>query len=71
MYEAPIVVRGEIISILKPELCAVRLPNGKTTLGHLSKSLRSDNQELSQGQVVELEMTPFDFDSGRIARIRD
>ncbi len=69
MYEAPIVVRAEIISILKPGLCAVRLPNGKTSLGHLSKSLRLEKQELSHGQMVELEMTPFDFDSGRIARI--
>ena len=69
MYEAPILVQGEIISILKPELCEVRLPNGKITLGHLSKRLRSENQELSQGKLVELEMTPFDFDSGRIAKI--
>ncbi|MFC7335921.1 translation initiation factor IF-1 [Haloferula chungangensis] len=71
MYEAPILVTGEIVNVLKQELAEVRLPNGKMTLGHLSKTLRSNDQELCQGQTVELEMTPFDFDSGRIARILD
>ena len=69
MYEAPILVKGEVIQVLKQELSEVRLPNGKITLGHLSKKLRSEGHERRQGQAVELEMTPFDFDSGRIARI--
>jgi translation initiation factor IF-1 len=69
MHEAPILVTGRIVSVLKPELCEVRLPNGKTTLGHLSKHLKASAISLASGQIVEMEMTPFDFDSGRIGRI--
>ena len=69
MNEMPILVEGEIVKALKPELYEIRLPNGKSTLGHLSKSLRSEGVELVSGQRLELEMTPFDFDSGRISRI--
>lgn len=67
MHEAPIVVHGEILQVLKEELYEVRLPNGKVTLGHLSKRLRSESCPLEVGQFVKMEMTPFDFDSGRIA----
>ena len=69
MHEAPIRVKGEVIKILKPELCEVRLPNGKVTLGHLSRSLKEHAAQITEGQEVEMEMTPFDFDSGRIARV--
>ncbi|MEP4930494.1 hypothetical protein [Haloferula sp.] len=69
MHEAPILVKGEVVRVLKTELCEVRLPNGKLTLGHLSRSLKTAATELAEGQKVEMEMTPFDFDSGRIGRI--
>lgn len=71
MHETPIRVSGEILRILKPELCEIRLPNGKITLGHLSRELKRANTQLTCGAIAELEMTPFDFDSGRIAGIRD
>lgn len=69
MHEAPILVEGEVIRILKPELYEVRLPNGKVTLGHLSRDLKARETVLECGTLVEMEMTPFDLDSGRIGRI--
>ncbi|MEM1085386.1 MAG: translation initiation factor IF-1 [Verrucomicrobiota bacterium] len=71
MREAPILVDGEVIQTLKPELYKVRLPNGKITLGHLSKKLRALESTFENGHVVRLEMTPFDFDSGRIVSLSE
>ncbi|MGB6222266.1 hypothetical protein [Haloferula sp.] len=71
MHEAPIMVKGEVLRVLKAELYEVRLPNGKITLGHLSKRLKSTSQMPEVGQFVKMEMTPFDFDSGRIAERLD
>ena len=67
MYEAPIVATGEVLEALKPGLFRVSLPNGKPILGHLSKELKESAPELQPGDMVSLELTPFDFDSGRIA----
>ncbi|MGE9270358.1 MAG: translation initiation factor IF-1 [Verrucomicrobiales bacterium] len=69
MYEAPILATAEILSVLKPELCEVRLPNGKKSLGHLSKALRQTGTELQIGDQVTVELTPFDFDTARISEI--
>lgn len=71
MHEAPITVQGKVLKILKAELYQVRLPNGKVTLGHLSKDLKKISATLQVGQTVKMEMTPFDFDSGRIAELAE
>lgn len=69
MNETPIRTRGTVTAVLKPELCEVRLPNGKITLGHLSRPLRQSLTPLAAGDLVDLELTPFDFDSARIAAV--
>lgn len=69
MREAPVTVVGEVVRQLHEQLFEVRLPNGKITLGHLSKKLKSSPPSLSAGDRVTLEMTPFDFDSGRISAV--
>ena len=42
------------------------LPNGKIIMVHTPKKLNFLVEELSDGDLVEVEMTPFDFDKGRI-----
>ncbi|BCX49556.1 hypothetical protein HAHE_34640 [Haloferula helveola] len=69
MYETPITVEGQVIRVLKPGLFEVELPNGKRTCAHLSKELAADDGQPEAGQRVGLEMTPFDFDTARIASI--
>lgn len=68
MYEAPILAKAEVIKILKPDLYELRLPNGKITLGHLSKELRG-SPEPDLGSQVSVELTPFDFDTARVCSI--
>ena len=69
MYEKPVIARGEIKNVVKPGLFEVELPNGKVSLGHFSKELDKAQPELNVGDIVTLELTPFDFDSARIAKI--
>ncbi|MBK1825965.1 hypothetical protein [Haloferula rosea] len=70
MYEAPIIATADVTRVLKPELYQVRLPNGKLSLGHLSKELSEAKATAKVGDQVTLELTPFDFDSARIAAIQ-
>lgn len=70
MYEAPIHATAEVVRALKPELYELRLPNGKITLGHFSKELRQKEPTLEAGDLVDVELTPFDFDSARISALQ-
>lgn len=70
MYEAPIQASAEVVRALRPELYELRLPNGKITLGHFSKELKEQKPTLEAGVLVEVELTPFDFDSARISALQ-
>jgi translation initiation factor IF-1 len=70
MSEQAIETTGTIVERKGEILYAVELMNGKVMLGHLSKPLTDAKAEFSDGEKVLLEMTPYDFDQGRIvARI--
>jgi translation initiation factor IF-1 len=58
-------VQGIVVEVLRDELYRVELPNGHQVLGHLAKKDLSA-APLAAGQVVILEMSPFDFSKGRI-----
>ncbi len=66
MSEPAIETTGTVIERKGEILYRVRLLNGKVVLGHLSKPLTDEKAEFSEGDPVILEMTPFDFDQGRI-----
>ncbi|MGJ8642997.1 MAG: translation initiation factor IF-1 [Luteolibacter sp.] len=66
MSEAAIETTGTILERKGEILYRVELMNGKVILGHLSKALNQANTEFSDGTEVMLEMTPYDFDQGRI-----
>lgn len=69
MPTEPITTTGEILAILSDRAFRVRLPNGKEIIGHPSKTLASEKPDLTPGKKVRLEMTPYDFEKGRIAAI--
>lgn len=66
MSEPAIETTGTILERKGEILYRVELMNGKVILGHLSKPLTDAKTEFSNGDSVLLEMTPFDFDQGRI-----
>lgn len=66
MSEPAIETTGTILERKGDILYRVELMNGKVILGHLSKALTDSKTEFSNGDSVLLEMTPFDFDQGRI-----
>jgi len=45
-----------------------KLPNGKIVYAHTAKIDETMNVNLHSGTTVELEMTPFDMDKGRIVK---
>ena len=66
MSEPAIETTGTILERKGEILYRVELLNGKVMLGHLSKPLTDAKAVFSKGDSVLLEMTPFDFDQGRI-----
>ncbi len=66
MSEPAIETTGTILERKGEILYRVELINGKTMLGHLSKPLTDAKTEFSEDETVLLEMTPYDFDQGRI-----
>ncbi len=66
MSENAIQTIGVIIENLNPVLYRVELQNGKKIGAHLSKLLAETGAVFVPRDCVILEMTPFDFDQGRI-----
>ena len=66
MPDATIHTHGEILEAAGPVLYRVRLPNGKIILAHLSKPLADAKALFATGDVLVLELTPYDFDTARI-----
>jgi len=69
MKEAPIPATAEIIERKGYYNFTARLPNGKLIMAHTTKKVDELSAILKPGDKVSLEMTPFDFDKGRIAGI--
>lgn len=69
MHEPPIRAQAVVHEVIKPELCVAKLPNGKLTTAHLSKALKKNPPTLNPDDHIELELTPYDFDTARIRRI--
>lgn len=60
-----------IATILSPysDIFEARLPNGKKTLAHFSRSTSHLKEKIIPGVRVKVELTPFDFDVARIVEI--
>ncbi len=67
--EIPISSTATITAVLGPRTFHIRLPNGKLAIGHLADHMPSPSPPLNPGDLVALELTPYDFDHARIVSV--
>jgi translation initiation factor IF-1 len=61
-------IEGEVIDVLPNAMFKVRLKNGVTVLGYTSGKMRQHEIKILDGDMVEIEMSPYDLSKGRITR---
>lgn len=66
--EDTIKLEGEVIDVLPNATFKVQLDNGHTVLSYVSGRMRQFEIRILMGDRVELEMTPYDLNRGRIIR---
>ncbi|MFA6909156.1 MAG: translation initiation factor IF-1 [Patescibacteria group bacterium] len=59
-------VQGTVEELLPAAMFRVKLENGHEVLAHLSGKMRMYRIRILPGDVVTLEMTPYDLTKGRI-----
>lgn len=64
--EQPIGAEGVVIEALPNAMFRVQLPNEHVVLAHISGKIRKNNIRIIPGDVVVLEMSPYDLGHGRI-----
>ena len=70
--EDKVEVEGKIIAVLPSTRFRVELENGHKVLAHISGKLRKHFIKITVGDVVKMEMSPYDLDKGRIVyRLRN
>ncbi|BDS05437.1 hypothetical protein NT6N_04770 [Oceaniferula spumae] len=71
MFDPPVTTVGTIIDTPKAKIYRVALPNGKEIVGHVPKALIHLHESLREGVRVNLELTPYDFEKGRISGLAE
>jgi translation initiation factor IF-1 len=66
--EEAIVVTGEILETLPNAMFKVKLENGHEVLAHVSGKMRMYFIRIIPGDVVTVELSPYDLTRGRIIR---
>ena len=61
-------VEGEIIDVLPNATFKVKLENGIEVLSYISGKMRQHEIRILMGDKVDVEMTPYDLNRGRIVR---
>ena len=64
--EAAIEVDGEITETLPNAMLPVKLENGHEVLAHVSGKMRMHYIKILPGDMVKLELSPYDLSRGRI-----
>jgi len=59
-------MQGEILENLPNATFRVKLENGHVVLGHISGKMRMHYIKILPGDKVQLEMSPYDLNKGRI-----
>ena len=59
-------VEGRIITVLPGTMFRVQLTNGHMVLAHISGKLRKHFIKIAAGDMVKMEMSPYDLDKARI-----
>ncbi len=66
--EEAIVVTGEILETLPNAMFKVKLENGHEVLAHVSGKMRMYFIRIIPGDLVTVELSPYDLTRGRIIR---
>ncbi len=70
--EEVIEVEGKIVAVLPSTMFRVELENGHRVLAHISGKLRKHFIKITVGDVVKMEMSPYDLNKARITyRLRN
>lgn len=65
-------VEGRIVAVLPGTMFNVELSNGHTVLAHISGKLRKHFIRIAAGDMVKMEMSPYDLEKARITyRMKD
>lgn len=72
MAEEAIEVEGKIVAVLPGTMFRVELENGHQVLAHISGKLRKHFIKITVGDMVKMEMSPYDLEKARITyRLRN
>jgi translation initiation factor IF-1 len=65
-------VEGKIVAVLPGTMFKVQLSNGHVVLAHISGKLRKNFIKIAAGDMVKMEMSPYDLEKARITyRMKD
>ena len=59
-------VEGKVVAVLPGTMFKVELSNGHTVLAHISGKLRKNFIKIAAGDMVKMEMSPYDLEKARI-----
>ena len=59
-------VEGKVVSVLPGTMFKVQLSNGHVVLAHISGKLRKNFIKIADGDMVKMEMSPYDLEKARI-----
>ena len=59
-------MRGKVVEALPNTQFKVELENGLSIIAHISGKMRKNYSRLVPGDLVDVEMTPYDLRKGRI-----
>ena len=66
MADDGIQVEGKIVGVLPGTMFRVELENGHSVLAHISGKLRKHFTKITTGDMVKMEMSPYDLNKARI-----
>ena len=59
-------MRGQVVELLPNAMFRVELENGHNVLAHISGKMRMHYIRILPGDKVQVELTPYDLQRGRI-----
>lgn len=64
--EDAISIEGRVVEVLPNTMFRVELVNGHRVLAHVSRKMRLSFVKIAEGDLVTMEMSPFDLSQGCI-----
>jgi len=66
--EEPIIVQAKVVDTLPNAMFRLELDNGHKVLGYISGKMRMNFIRILPGDMVTVELSPYDLSRGRIIR---